>query len=85
MSPEEGIRPAGPAAQEAAVRYTSCPMVQAIICLRAAGPLLRMFRQYHCRRWNIWGSVRTAEENNMAAEKNNIVAEKKIWLHRKIV
>ena len=35
MSPEEGIRPAGPAAQEAAVRYTSCPMVQAIICLRA--------------------------------------------------
>lgn len=42
---------------EAAVRFMSCHMAQAFIFLKAAGPSLRMFRQFHCRRWNIWGSV----------------------------
>ena len=41
----------------AAVWFMSCHMAQAFIFLKAAGPSLRMFRQFHCRRWNIWGSV----------------------------
>ena len=62
MNQEEGILPAGPVVletevQEAAVRFMSCHMAQAFIFLKAAGPSLRMFRQFHCRRWNIWGSV----------------------------
>ena len=62
MSQEEGILPAGHAvgeaeAQEAgareaavwgaAVRFMSCHMVQATMCLKAAGPSLRMFRRFH--------------------------------------
>ena len=39
------------------VRCMSCHTAQAIICLKAAGPSLRMFRQFHCLRWNILGSV----------------------------
>ena len=49
----------------AAVRFMSCHMVQATMCLKAAGPSLRMFRQFHCLRWNILGSVLIAEENNL--------------------
>ena len=31
----------------AAVRFMSCHMVQATMCLKAAGPSLRMFRRFH--------------------------------------
>ena len=31
----------------AAVRFMSCNMVQATMCLKAAGPSLRMFRRFH--------------------------------------
>ena len=30
-----------------AVRFMSCHMVQATMCLKAAGPSLRMFRRFH--------------------------------------
>lgn len=49
----------------AAVRFMSCHMVQATMCLKAAGPSLRMFRQFRYRRWNIWGSVLIAEESDV--------------------
>ena len=74
MSQEEGILPVGPAARgaavweaavrEAAVQFMSCRTAQAIIYLKAAAPSLRMFRQFPCLRWNIWGSVLIAEGNN---------------------
>ena len=50
---------------EAAVRFMSCHMVQATMCLKAAGPSLRMFRRFRYRRWNIWGSVLIAEESDV--------------------
>ena len=49
----------------AAVRFMSCHMVQATMCLKAAGPSLRMFRRFRYRRWNIWGSVLIAEESDV--------------------
>ena len=49
----------------AAVRFMSCHMVQATMCLKAAGPTLRMFRRFRYRRWNIWGSVLIAEESDV--------------------
>ena len=49
----------------AAVWFMSCHMVQATMCLKAAGPSLRMFRRFRYRRWNIWGSVLIAEESDV--------------------
>lgn len=75
MNQGDGILPAGLAVRgaevqgaavwRAPVRCMSCHTAQAIICLKAAGPSLRMFRLFHCLRWNIWGSVLIAEENNL--------------------
>ena len=80
MSQEEGILPAGLVARGAEVQGTevqgaavwgalvrcmSCHTAQAIICLKAAGPSLRMFRRFRYRRWNIWGSVLIAEESDV--------------------
>ena len=42
---EAGAREA--AVWGAAVRFMSCHMVQATMCLKAAGPSLRMFRRFH--------------------------------------
>lgn len=60
----QGTEVQGAAVWGALVRCMSCHTAQAIICLKAAGPSLRMFRQFHCLRWNILGSVLIAEENN---------------------
>ena len=69
MRQEEGILPVGHAvgeaeAQEAgareaavwgaAVRFMSCHMVQATMCLKAAGPSLRMFRRFLLQRKVMW-------------------------------
>ena len=61
----QGKEVQGAAVWGALVRCMSCHTAQAIICLKAAGPSLRMFRQFHCLRWNILGSVLIAEENNL--------------------
>ena len=61
----QGKEVQGAAVWGALVRCMSCHTAQAIICLKAAGPSLRMFRRFRYRRWNIWGSVLIAEESDV--------------------
>ena len=61
----QGTEVQGAAVWGALVRCMSCHTAQAIICLKAAGPSLRMFRRFRYRRWNIWGSVLIAEESDV--------------------